>query len=423
MCDTLYRKTQDGFLFGKNSDRSPNEPNLTEWYPSGVEPAGTKRCTYIEVKTVPRRRAVLLVRPAWMWGAEMGMNDAGVVIGNEAVFTKSKDKKTERLTGMDLLRLALERAGSVAEAIQVITGLLATYGQGGNCGFDKPFYYDNSFLIAGPDGASVLETCGRDWVVRRLGEAGNISNALSLDAPFESASKPGLEEFTRRSSEPVFTFFSQAKKRRTQACEALAVHPFGVLDMMSALQSHCPQDASRLYSHGSVGSLCMHKSALGDHTTGSMIVAVKKTGTTLWITGCSTPCLSLYKPVYFGYVIPPVHTDSQTALAYWLEREKLARAIFAGVVDANSYHDEQAAIQNGFLEGDAALSLRKAKPAEFATWQRHCQERESLFISTYIRSLPDAAAIQASLPPLWRNKTAVLGINALAPTLRERMKR
>ena len=28
MCDTLYRKTPDGYIFGKNSDRGPNEPNL-----------------------------------------------------------------------------------------------------------------------------------------------------------------------------------------------------------------------------------------------------------------------------------------------------------------------------------------------------------------------------------------------------------
>jgi len=39
MCDTLYKKTADGFIFGKNSDRSPNEPNLTEHHPAGPEPA------------------------------------------------------------------------------------------------------------------------------------------------------------------------------------------------------------------------------------------------------------------------------------------------------------------------------------------------------------------------------------------------
>jgi len=41
-----------------------------------------------------------------MWGAEMGANEHGVCIGNEAIYTKmaSDEDKEEKLLGMDLVR-------------------------------------------------------------------------------------------------------------------------------------------------------------------------------------------------------------------------------------------------------------------------------------------------------------------------------
>ena len=50
-----------------------------------------------------------LTQPALlMWGAEMGANQHGVVIGNKAVWSRMPLNRGVALTGMDLLRLALE---------------------------------------------------------------------------------------------------------------------------------------------------------------------------------------------------------------------------------------------------------------------------------------------------------------------------
>jgi hypothetical protein len=143
------------------------------------------RCTWIEIPQVPETCAVLLSRPFWMWGAEMGANQHGVVIGNEAVFTSEPYAKTG-LTGMDLLRLALERSATAKEAVETITRLLETHGQGGGCGHeDRRFTYHNSFIVADPTGAFVLETAGRRWVTEAVQGARTISNALSIE-PFAS---------------------------------------------------------------------------------------------------------------------------------------------------------------------------------------------------------------------------------------------
>jgi len=113
-CDTfavLPDKTADGaIIFGKNSDRPKGEVQEVIFSPSKSHLQDQEiQCTYIKVASAPAGRslACYLSRPAWMWGAEMGANEAGVVAGNEAVWTAAFDEESAlqpRLLGMDLLR-------------------------------------------------------------------------------------------------------------------------------------------------------------------------------------------------------------------------------------------------------------------------------------------------------------------------------
>ena len=66
--------------------------------------------------------------------------------------------------------------------MQIIVSLLERHGQGGSCSFEHPgFSYDNSFLIADPIGAIVLETAGRSWATEPVtGPARSISNGLTI---------------------------------------------------------------------------------------------------------------------------------------------------------------------------------------------------------------------------------------------------
>ena len=142
MCDTLGRLLPGGAVFAKNSDRSPNEVQVTEFYPARSGLSGQVECTYLSIPQAPSTHAVLLSRPAWMWGAEIGVNEHGLCIGNEAVFTKGAYGKTG-LTGMDLLRLALERCKTCREAIALIADLMSQYGQRGNASAIAESFYEN----------------------------------------------------------------------------------------------------------------------------------------------------------------------------------------------------------------------------------------------------------------------------------------
>ncbi|KAA8578544.1 hypothetical protein FQN60_005312, partial [Etheostoma spectabile] len=150
-------------------------------------------CTYIQIPQVEHTHAVVLSKPAWMWGAEMGANDQGVCIGNEAVWTREPVSPGESLLGMDLVRLGLERGDSAWAALTVITDLLEQHGQGGPCREDpEPFSYHNTFLLVDRNQAWVLETAGRLWVAQKVTEGvKNISNQLTVGAEI-SAEHPEL---------------------------------------------------------------------------------------------------------------------------------------------------------------------------------------------------------------------------------------
>ncbi|XP_016411548.1 secernin-3-like [Sinocyclocheilus rhinocerous] len=186
-CDTFVAlpPSTEGqrIVFGKNSDRPCDEVQEVVYFPAkDHEPEEKVECTYIEIEQVAQTYAVVLSRPAWLWGAEMGANEHQVCIGNEAVWGKESVDGEEALLGMDLVRLALERADSAERAVDVITELLEKHGQGGNCMEDEcGFTYHNSFLISDRTEAWVLETAGKYWAAERV-EAGyrNISNEYSI---------------------------------------------------------------------------------------------------------------------------------------------------------------------------------------------------------------------------------------------------
>jgi len=94
-CDTLVAlsgATADGsVVLAKNSDRSADESQPLLQVPRmNHSPGSTLKCQYIEIPQAEETLGLIGSRPHWLWGLEHGMNERGVAIGNEAVFTKEE---------------------------------------------------------------------------------------------------------------------------------------------------------------------------------------------------------------------------------------------------------------------------------------------------------------------------------------------
>lgn len=383
MCDTVVATsevTADGVtVFGKNTDREPNEAHQVILVPArDYPPESQVRVTYIEIPQVEHTYAVLLAKPFWIWGAEMGANEHGVTIGNEAVFTKIPYVKKDSLIGMDLLRLGLERGSTAYQALMVITDLLAAYGQGGNCGFEHPLYYHNSFILADPREAWVLETAGPHWAAKKIKGIYTISNGLTLQNEWDLASPDLVSfavekgwcksredfDFARCYSDLIYTQFSKCRLRCQRSNDLLfAVRgKITVQTVMATLRDHgqrISEPASGVWNpdFGLTGAtVCMHAGfgpVRGSQTVGSMVSHLHPENPTHFLTATAAPCTSLFKPVWMDTGLPDLGADLtgvyDFANLFW-RHERLHRATLQDYRNRiQLYHAEREELEREFV--------------------------------------------------------------------------
>ncbi len=304
MCDTfvaLSEATVDGsVIFGKNSDRPYSEIQNITFYPHEEHIRETElQCTYIKIPQVEETNAVLLSQPFWMFGAEMGANEYGVVIGNEAVWTREK-LDPPALLGMDLLRLALERSQTARNGLEIIVELLELYGQGGACAEnDASLNYHNSFLLVDKTEAWVLETAGKWWVAERVKESTrNISNNLSIRTNFDITAE-GIEDYAAEKgySETTKPFdFAKAFGANWRECSPYSREGIGRRALHDESGNISPLTMMRLLRNCESG-ICMHG---GFRSTASMVSQLFSSEKDIhWMIGTPHPCKSLFKPIKF----------------------------------------------------------------------------------------------------------------------------
>ncbi len=344
MCDTLCALGLDGSVFAKSSDRPPGEVQLVA--PHRRRPAGGTVAT--QYLRIPDRgaAATLLARPTWLWGAEHGINEHGVAVGNEKVYTTlDSPPPADALIGMDLVRLALERSRSADEALEIITGLLTSFGQGGIADATHEDAYFSSFLIADYRSGWILETAGRTWVAKPVVGSAALSNRISLRTDWTRSSPdlaPG-EDFDRFRRPEQLTGDADI---RLQASETfLAEHPAGHVtpgSVVAHLRDHghgpwgepgsgSPPDPppAELRADFTGISVCMHVRGYMA-TTSSMVAFLAEDPDRpqqAWV-ATGSPCVSVYVPVFMardgGHVgVAPALGDEEL----WRRFEKLRQLV------------------------------------------------------------------------------------------------
>jgi secernin len=324
MCDTLCAATSTGTLFAKNSDRPPHEAQIVEPF-ARRSSGGSLHTQYL---TLPDAGAHALLgsRPAWLWGAEHGVNEHRVAIGNEKVWTTDDPGAAPpALLGMDLVRLALERARTADEAIDHLTELLEAHGQGGSGEEDHDEPYFSSFLIADPNGGWIVETSQRTWAARPVGSGAAISNRIALGHDWTRASAdvaPG-SDFQDWRDPKVPTAIADRRLAATEPCVASGIERGGdgidPRELVATLRSHGAGPWGAPGSETSTSppptdvdadwngiTVCMH---LRDYqaTTASIVADLPADPDAVpraWV-ALGSPCASVYVPVFPPHLVPP----------------------------------------------------------------------------------------------------------------------
>jgi secernin len=339
-------------ILGKNSNRHPNEAQPLRYYPRQRHKAGAVvRSTWgVKIPQVKETNELVLSQPYWMWGGEMGANEWGVAIGNEAVYSL-EPLEDKGLLGMDLLRLGLERTRTARECLDTILELLTCYGQGGRAFAHVPFGYHNSFIIADVHEAWVLETAGRHYVALRIvDDVYAISNGYTIRTKWDLASPSLIEHAVEQGwspSEKEFDFtaaYSEPHLRESLKCEARCARSMAllqeakgrltVLGMMAFLRDHgaaAAKGAAWSPANDPEPQLCKHSTPLSiDQTTASYVGHLTdQLPPVHWVTEGAPPCLTPFKPVFLrGAGFNESATDQLKAFnpgARWWQQERLHR--------------------------------------------------------------------------------------------------
>lgn len=351
-CDTMVAvgdATASGrTILAKNSDRNPNEAQYLYRAPAAThEPGEMVRATYISIPQVAATHGFIGSRPWWIWGFEHGVNEHGVGVGNEALWSREEASAEPGLLGMDLLRLVLERAATADEGLQVLIDLLEAHGQSGTTNLVVDQTYHNGFLIADPSTAWVIETANKHWAAKRVTTVATISNAYSIGSDYDLISADaesyavergwwdpsggGRFDFGAAYADPELPFLATCTARLARSGQVMNAHAergkVTMEDMWAVLRDIGETPADWRPGIKSESVICMHAEDTKGHETAASIVTELSTDP-LILASLASPRLSSFVPVWFdSTVLPWQQPESADSHDDWWATENMQRLI------------------------------------------------------------------------------------------------
>ena len=430
MCDTLAalpNATRHGnVLFAKSADCEVNEANALVRVPARRHVVGESvRLTHLVIPQAPQTHEVLLTKAFWTYGCEIGINEFGLAMGEEAVFTREMAQETvDGIIGPDLMRIGLERARDCREAIMVMTALLEQYGQGGSAELKGNSHFDSSYLMADTREAYILETAGRKWAVRQIESIGSISNLLGIHRDWQCCSEsdiPGSLDWAAAFALPEVPpqLGSPVRQQVTYSALDQARGSITVRTLFDLMRHHnAGYDPAREPVHCNI---CIHAGPQDTRwwqADGAMVTDVDESGVMAWATGTSGNCLSIFKPVFLGMDLPdlgPLPTETFNPAALWWKHELLHRRAMADFENLMpEIRQDFDALENAFLA--EAAGVKRGTPAEKKDFMDDCFRRAMRATEQWIarlRARGDLKFADAAYGAMWKRFNAQAGLVGL----------
>ena len=378
MCDSFVAlppaTAKSTVILGKSADCQVNEAHALLHIPGRRHIAGEAiRATHLVIPQAEQTHEIFIGRSFWTYGAEIGFNEHGVAIGNEAVFTTlQEEEKSDGLGVTDMLRIGLERGKTAREAIAAIAGVLEQFGQGGNCELAGNSHFDGSYLIADSSEAWILETAGREWVAKKVSDSiAAISNVLSIHADWDHSSLKQRLDWAETYGDPEILPKIGSCERQSRSYRGLAAHrgDITVKTAFDVLRQH--GDGYDPATAPVQANICVHAGPAECRewqATGAMVSEVGADGVMGWFTATSATCLSIFKPVYPGVELPdlgPYPGAQYNPDSLWWRHELMHRRAMADFHELMpEIRRDFDAVEAGFLADAPAVlkgSLKEKK--------------------------------------------------------------